>query len=145
MTPEPDAVSRQERVAIQEAMDRLLRGEPRQSDGALTVMSLVRESGLKRHHLTHKHTDLQAEFRRRVAELNAEPVKVTELREELAALQAKYAERGEQLRNAEGQVRQYAENLAVAVLQIDRLERQVEDLVKELSEAGEGRPHLRPV
>lgn len=43
-------------------MDRLLDGIPLRSDGKLTVVSLAAEAGVKRHALTHKHTDLKDRF-----------------------------------------------------------------------------------
>src|SRR5690625_5844027 len=56
-----------ERRAIREAMTRLLEAHPIRSDGKLTVKSLADEAGVKRWILTHRHQDLQAEFRDRVA------------------------------------------------------------------------------
>jgi hypothetical protein len=51
-----------ERGQIHAAMDRLLAGTPLRSDGALTVVSLAAEADVKRHVLTHRHTDLKDEF-----------------------------------------------------------------------------------
>ncbi len=47
-----------ERKSIRAAIDRLLVGTPLRSDGALTVVSLAAEADVKRHVLTHRHTDL---------------------------------------------------------------------------------------
>ena len=47
-------------------MDRLLAGTPIRSDGKLTVKSLAAEAGVKRWLLTHRHLDLQDEFRDKV-------------------------------------------------------------------------------
>ena len=55
-----------ERREIEAAMDRLLNGTPLRSDGKLTIMSLAAEAGVKRHVLTHKHTDLKDLFNARV-------------------------------------------------------------------------------
>ena len=55
-----------ERDQIHAAMDRLLAGTPLRSDGALTVVSLAVEANVKRHVLTHRHTDLKDEFYARV-------------------------------------------------------------------------------
>ncbi|GGR82110.1 hypothetical protein GCM10010269_21570 [Streptomyces humidus] len=51
-----------ERDAIQAAMKRLLAGTPTRSTGALTVVQLAAEAGVKRWVLTHKHPDLRHEF-----------------------------------------------------------------------------------
>jgi hypothetical protein len=40
----------------------VLGGIPLRSDGKLTVNSLAAEAGVKRHVLTHKHTDLKDRF-----------------------------------------------------------------------------------
>ena len=52
-----------ERAAIRAAMQRLLDGTPQKSTGALSVLQLATEAGVKRWVLTHKHTDLADEFR----------------------------------------------------------------------------------
>lgn len=69
------------RRAIRDAMDRLIAGEPLYSDGKLTVKALAEEARIKRWLLTHRHTDLQAEFRARVANTDAPPALVA-LRDE---------------------------------------------------------------
>ena len=51
-----------EREAIQAAAERLLAGRPTRSTGALTVVQLASEAGVKRWVLTHKHPDLRQEF-----------------------------------------------------------------------------------
>ena len=55
-----------ERRVIRDAMDRLLAGTPIRSDGKLTIKSLAAEAGVKRWVLTHRHLDLQDEFRAKV-------------------------------------------------------------------------------
>lgn len=69
MTASRDA----ERDAIKAAMDRLLNGAPAISTGALSVLQLAAEAGVKRWVLTHKHPDLKAEFERRRAACNGVP------------------------------------------------------------------------
>lgn len=56
------------RVRIRDAMDRLLASAPLHSDGKLTIKSLAEEAQVKRWLLTHKNTDLQDEFRTKVAQ-----------------------------------------------------------------------------
>lgn len=53
-----------ERDAIQAATRRLLAGTPTHSTGALTVLQLAAEAGVKRWVLTHKHPDLRQSLRR---------------------------------------------------------------------------------
>jgi len=62
-----------ERDAIKAAMDRLLNGTPAVSTGALSVLQLAAEAGVKRWVLTHKHPDLKAEFERRRTASNGIP------------------------------------------------------------------------
>lgn len=62
-----------ERACIQAAMDRLLTGTPASSTGALSILQLAAEAGVKRWVLTHKHPDLKDEFERRRTEANGVP------------------------------------------------------------------------
>jgi hypothetical protein len=57
-----------QRQQIREAMGRLIDGTAVHSDGNLTVKSLAEEAQVKRWVLTHRHTDLQDEFRARIAD-----------------------------------------------------------------------------
>ena len=75
------------RRAIRDAMDRLIVGKPLHSDGKLTVKSLAEEARVKRWLLTHRHTDLQDEFRARIANTTVEPTILQVLREEKADAQ----------------------------------------------------------
>lgn len=72
------------RRSIRDAMDRLIDGKPLYSDGKLTVKSLAEEARVKRWLLTHRHTDLQDEFRARLASTNAEPPILRALRDDKA-------------------------------------------------------------
>ncbi|MEB3065041.1 hypothetical protein [[Mycobacterium] zoologicum] len=78
-----------ERRAIRDAMDRLIAGKALHSDGKLTVKSLAQEARVKRWVLTHRHTDLQDEFRARIANTNTEPPILLMLRQETADAQAR--------------------------------------------------------
>ncbi|WP_063745223.1 hypothetical protein [Streptomyces sp. PRh5] len=51
-----------ERDLIQAAMDRIPRGIPERSNGALTIVALAVEAGVPRNALTQRHTDLKNEF-----------------------------------------------------------------------------------
>ncbi|MBN7498228.1 hypothetical protein D2E92_23095 [Mycobacteroides abscessus] len=72
------------RRAIRDAMDRLIAGKPLHSDGKLTIKSLAEEARVKRWLLTHRHTDLQDEFRARLAKTAVEPPAIRALQEEKA-------------------------------------------------------------
>jgi hypothetical protein len=53
------------RRQIMDAMDRLLLGNAERSTGALNIVQLAAEAGVKRWLLVNKHTDLRDEFKRR--------------------------------------------------------------------------------
>lgn len=78
-----------ERRVIRDAMDRLLAGQPVRSTGALTVVALAEEAGVKRHLLTHRHPDLKEEFYAKVRAQGAVPHSELVLQNRLAELQAK--------------------------------------------------------
>jgi chromosome segregation ATPase len=100
-----------ERAQIEAAMDRLLAGEPLHSDGKLTVVSLTVEAGVKRHVLTHKHTDLKDRFYARVRAQDSVPASETALRGEIADLRRKL----EDLRCERHEYKQAADALARAL------------------------------
>lgn len=72
-----------ERDDIRAAMDRLLKGTPLRSNGALTVVSLAAEADVKRHLLTHRHTDLKDEFNAKIRAQGHVPDSERRLREQL--------------------------------------------------------------
>ena len=92
-------------------MDRLLDGIPLRSDGKLTVVSLATEAGVKRHVLTHKHTDLKDRFNARVKAQHAIPASETALREQNVGLLRKLDE----LRAERDEYKQAADALARAL------------------------------
>ncbi|MBX7546923.1 hypothetical protein K1Y78_02590 [Streptomyces sp. tea 10] len=81
-----------ERKNIRAAIDRLLAGTPLRSDGALTVVSLAAEADVKRHVLTHRHTDLKDEFYARVRAQGTVPDSERKLRQELKETKERLAE-----------------------------------------------------
>jgi len=87
-----------EREDIRAAIDRLLAGTPLRSDGALTVVSLAVEASVKRHVLTHRHTDLKDEFYARIRAQGHTPTSELALRQELVALEEKFNEAREELK-----------------------------------------------
>jgi len=120
-----------ERRRIRDAMDRLLAGTPLHSDGKLTVKSLAAEASVKRWLLTHKHLDLQDEFRARVAKNGQVPDSVQAVLAENAGLQQRVAE--------------LSAALAVERETVKRLERvvQVLTLENESFKRNEGGSNLR--
>ena len=96
---------------IEAAMDRLLDGTPLRSDGKLSVISLAAEAGVKRHALTHKHTDLKDLFNARVKAQHAVPASETALREQIADLRRKL----DDMRAERDEYKQAADALARAL------------------------------
>jgi septal ring factor EnvC (AmiA/AmiB activator) len=113
-----------ERGQIHAAMDRLLAGTPLRSDGALTVVSLAVEADVKRHVLTHRHTDLKDEFYARVRAQGRVPASEQELRDELKATQEKLAEVREENRQLKASVEAFARIVNVLTAENDRLTQQ---------------------
>jgi len=91
-----------ERTGIREAMDRLLAGTPLRSDGALTIVALAAEAEVKRHILTHRHTDLKDEFYARVRAQGHVPESERRLRERLTQTE-------ERLRSARAEIAELKE------------------------------------
>lgn len=77
-----------ERDAIQAAMQRLLAGTPTRSTGALTVIQLAAEAGVKRWVLTHKHPDLRKEFEEARESVNGIPAAFQTLQAKVDDLEA---------------------------------------------------------
>jgi len=104
--------------------DRLLNGTPLRSDGKLTIVSLAAEAGVKRHVLTHKHTDLKGLFNARVKAQHSVPASETALRGQNAELRRKLddmrAERDEYKQAADA----LARALNVLTIENDELRRQ---------------------
>jgi hypothetical protein len=101
----------EERNAITAAMQRLLAGKPLRSSGALTIVALAEEAGLRRNKLTHKHTDLKDLFYAEVKACNGIPASEIKLRERITALEARIAS----LRQERDDYRSAAETFARAV------------------------------
>jgi len=81
-----------ERDDIRAAIEHLLQGTPRRSDGALTVVSLVIDADVKRHVLTHGHTDLKDDFYARVRAQGHVSASERKLRDDLTTAQRRLAE-----------------------------------------------------
>jgi hypothetical protein len=102
---------------IHAAMDRLLAGTPLRSDGALTVVALAAEAGIKRHILTHRHTDLKEEFYARVRAQNRIPNSEKRLRDELEATQRRLADLHQQSRQQQQTIEALARIVNVLTVQ----------------------------
>ena len=100
-----------ERREIEAAMDRLLNGTPLRSDGKLTIVSLAAEAGVKRHALTHKHTDLKDLFNARVKGQRSVPASEAALRGQNEELRSKLDE----MRTERDEYKQAADALARAL------------------------------
>jgi hypothetical protein len=79
-TDDPD------RVAIRAAAKRLLDGTPLRSSGALTIVGLAAEAGVKRWLLTHKHRDLAEQFQARAKAVGGDPPQIAELKDQIRQL-----------------------------------------------------------
>lgn len=114
-----------ERAEIQAAMGRLLDGTPLRSDGKLTIVSVAAEAGVKRHVLTHRHTDLKDLFYARVKAQQSVPASEIALREQNDVLRRKLddmrAERDEYKQAADA----LARALNVLTAENDKLRRQI--------------------
>lgn len=102
-------------------MDRLIDGKPIRSDGKLTVKSLAEEAGVKRWLLTHKHTDLQDEFRARVEAHGQVPAAQQALAEENDRIRTRMDELGAQLAETQTKVQQPAWIVHLLTLQNEEL------------------------
>ncbi|MFF7976709.1 hypothetical protein [Streptomyces sp. NPDC007905] len=86
-----------ERDRIRAAMDRILRGTPERSNGALTIVALAVEAGVPRNALTQRHTDLKNEFYDKVRARGGTPDSERRLREQIRRLMELRAADAEEL------------------------------------------------
>jgi hypothetical protein len=100
-----------ERDAVPAAMQRLLTGAPARSTGALTVLQLAVEAGVKRWVLTHKHPDLRQEFERRRDQVNGVPAAYQGIHAKVHDLEAVNQRLGADNRELREQVDTYAQVL----------------------------------
>jgi hypothetical protein len=113
-----------ERDQIRAAMDRLLAGTPLRSDGALTVVSLAVEADVKRHVLTHRHTDLKDQFYARVRAQGHVPASEQELRAELEITKHKLGETREENRQLKASVEALARIVNILTVENDQVRNQ---------------------
>lgn len=125
-----------ERQAIREAMGRLLEGQPIRSDGKLTIKSLADGADIKRWLLTHRHQDLQDEFRARVARHGSDPEPVRLLKARVQDLLQENQRLRAELREAKATTSMLERLVAVEALEAHTTPR---------PGAPPGPPTLRPV
>lgn len=125
-----------ERQAIRDAMARLLDGKPIRSDGKLTITSLADEADVKRWILTHRHQDLQDEFRTRGASHGSDPEPVRLLKARVQDLLQENQRLRAELREAKATTSMLERLVAVEALEAHTTPR---------SGAPPGAPTLRPV
>lgn len=89
-------------------MQRLFDGTPQRSTGALSMLQLAAEAGVKRWVLTHKHTDLADEFRSRVRAVGPIPSAYTKFEQQAWDVQEANQELRAQNRQLRAQVTAYA-------------------------------------
>lgn len=111
----------QERNEIRAAIERLLSGTPLRSDGALTAVSLAAEAGVKRHVLTHRHTDLKDEFYAKVRAIGRVPESERKLREELQNAKRDLQAARARIRDLETDVDGFARIVNVLALENEQL------------------------
>ncbi len=126
-----------ERLHIREAMQRLIDGEPIRSDGKLTIKSLADEAGLKRWFLTHKHKDLQAEFRERIDRIDAMPKPMKDLQEKLDKANERIALQASDLREAREALARYGRITHVLTLELQKAEEANLELSRQLAGNGD--------
>jgi len=124
----------QERQTIRDAMARLVEGQPVQSDGKLTVKSLAEEAGLKRWVLTHKHLDLQQEFRAMVSRNGRDPEPVRLLKTRVEELEQETKRLRLELRQAKATCSMLERHIAVDALESHAA-----------ASSSQSKPRLRPV
>jgi hypothetical protein len=87
-----------ERGRIRAAMDRILSGCPKRSNGALTIVALALEADVPRNALTQRHTDLKNEFYQRVRKHGGGASEIeARLRADLAKLKKTIANKNAEL------------------------------------------------
>ncbi|CAG4931775.1 hypothetical protein [Acidithrix sp. C25] len=111
-----------DRLRIRDAMARLIDGAPLYSDGKLTVKSLAEEVQVKRWLLTHKHIDLQDEFRAKVAQTNHVPAVVQQYIEARQQLEQRVAHQAAELRQERETVKRLERVVLALTLENQRLQ-----------------------
>ncbi|MFI7087684.1 hypothetical protein ACIBUR_29320 [Streptomyces anulatus] len=123
-----------ERARIKAAIERILAEEPKNSNGALTIVALAIEAGVPRNALTQRHVDLKNLFYEKVRALGETPDSERRLRREVARLKRLRKDDAEEIR----QLKEDNEAL-IGALHLAQLEN--EELRQQLAGAG-GKVHV---
>jgi chromosome segregation ATPase len=110
-----------ERNRIRAAMDRILRGTAEHSNGALTIVALAVEAGVPRNALTQRHTDLKAEFYKRVQQRGDTSEVETRLRQRITRLTATIANKNTELTQLRADVPALVRTINVLTLENQQL------------------------
>jgi septal ring factor EnvC (AmiA/AmiB activator) len=132
-----------ERDAIRAAMHRLLTGQPINSTGALTVLQLAAEAGVKRWVLTHKHPDLRTEFEEQRDKVNGIPQAFQHLQARVVDLEADNKRLRNQKTELSKRVDTYAQVIHELATELDQLRAGTADNVRVLAtptRRGQDRP-----
>jgi hypothetical protein len=124
MTTTTESVAdRRQRQQIRDAMDRLITGTALHSDGKLTIKSLAEEAQVKRWVLTHRHTDLQDEFRARIADTTGrQPPALRKLQEAHTEATEKIQELRAEISGLKATLRQFERVVQVLALENQQLQ-----------------------
>lgn len=121
-TATENVADRRQRHQIRDAMDRLIAGTAVHSDGKLTIKSLAEEAQVKWWVLTHRHTDLQDEFRARIADTTGnQPPALRKLHDAHAEATEKIQELRAELAGLKTTLRQYERVVQVLALENHQL------------------------
>jgi hypothetical protein len=123
MTKATESVAdRRQRQQIRDAMSRLIAGTALHSDGKLTIKSLAEEAQVKRWVLTHRHTDLQAEFRALISDTTGkQPPALRKLQDAHAEAEEKVQNLRADLADLKATLRQYERVVQVLALENHQL------------------------
>jgi transposase-like protein len=123
---------------LEQALTRLLAGQPTSSDGTLTVSSLCREAGVGRDSYYRSPQQFKDTVAAAFTRREAQQPELVALREEIAALkrQRKETDRDHArvVRELESTIRIYANQIQVLALRNAELENQLDQLVDRASD-----------
>ena len=112
----------QQRRTIRDAMERLFEGNPIRSDGKLTVKSLAAEAGVKRWLLTHRHLDLQDEFRDKIQTHGSTPEAMRSLAADNDRLTRQLKQARADLKQARAEINHYTRVVQVLTLELEQMQ-----------------------
>ncbi|SEG94280.1 hypothetical protein SAMN04489712_14510 [Thermomonospora echinospora] len=127
----------QTRARLEDALSRLLAGQPIRTDGQLTVTNLCREAGVGRDSF-YRSPDIVARFEAAKANAQAHKPELLQLREEIAELKRERrklkSDHARTVRELEKTIRVYANQIQVLALRAAELEGKNTRLRRQLAE-----------